>query len=70
MDVYDSLGANCENMTLQFLVVPSKISAGSNFFFSSPGEPGSGFVYPCVCVSQKFCIQLALPIYPEIMDGF
>ena len=25
-------GANCENMTPQFFVVPSKISAGSNFF--------------------------------------
>ena len=24
----------------------------------------------CVCVSHKFCIQLALPIFPEIMDGF
>ena len=37
VDVYDSLDANCENMTPQFLVVPSKISAGFNFFFSSPG---------------------------------
>ena len=41
-----------------------------NILYNTRGCPPPPCMHVCVCVCHKFCIQLALPISPEIMDRF